>query len=111
MEYLLTWLISVWSITGIFLMGNKWKYAPAFGFVGQILWFYFIITQKHWGLVLGAIGYTLVHLRNHIKWIKEDSDENQKVGGDLCNNSKCVLEYADRLQQSQHDRNSTSWKL
>jgi hypothetical protein len=67
--------LSAWGIAGIFLMGNKWKYAPAFGFFGQILWFYYVITEHQWGLLPGVIGFTLVYFRNHIKWLKEDASE------------------------------------
>lgn len=64
------WAISIGSVALLWLMGNKWKYAPLFGVFVQILWFWYVFETKHWGLLAGVIAYTLVHFRNAIKWLK-----------------------------------------
>jgi len=66
---ILDWLLSIGSISLLWLMGNRWKYAPLYGAFFQIFWFLYIYQTKHWGLLPGAIVYTLVHLRNAIKWL------------------------------------------
>jgi len=49
-------------------MGNKNKYAPVIGLFNQILWIYLVLTTKQYGLLLGVMAYTIVHLRNFILW-------------------------------------------
>ena len=68
---MLTWIISITSITMIYLMGNKWKYAPLLGIFNQILWYILILDSKQWGLLLGVTGYTVIHIRNLVKWMGE----------------------------------------
>lgn len=55
----------------MWMMGNKWKYAPHFGVLVQIPWIIYSITTKQYGLILGAIGFIIVNLRNAIMWTKE----------------------------------------
>ena len=65
--------LSIISITHMWLMGNKWKYAPLWGVVMQGFWFYYATQVIHdYGLLLGVAGYTTVNIRNAIKWMKED---------------------------------------
>jgi len=52
----------------MWLMGNKNKYAPVIGLFNQILWIYLVLTTKQYGLLLGVMAYTIVHLRNFILW-------------------------------------------
>lgn len=66
MDYILSGL----SILILWLMGNKNKYAPILGILGQILWIYYAISLKQYGLLIGTIGYLIVHIRNAIKWNK-----------------------------------------
>lgn len=68
---MLSWIISITSIIMIYLMGNKWKYAPILGIFNQILWYILILNSKQYGLLLGVTGYTIIHIRNMLKWIKE----------------------------------------
>jgi hypothetical protein len=50
------------------MMGNKNKKAPIIGIVVQILWIYYAISIRQYGLLVGTLGYTVVHVRNAIKW-------------------------------------------
>jgi hypothetical protein len=55
----------------LWLMGNRNKYAPLIGVANQILWFIYCIKTKQYGLLLGVAAYTIVHIRNSIKWLKK----------------------------------------
>jgi hypothetical protein len=67
----MSYIMSIMSLVLLYLMGNKWKYAPLFGVVLQVLWFYYsIVIVKDMGLLIGVVGYTVIHVRNSIKWLK-----------------------------------------
>ena len=66
----MTWILSATSIIGLWLMGNQSKWGPRLGLLNQILWVYFILSTKQYGLLPGVILYTIVHIRNILKWEK-----------------------------------------
>ena len=65
------YFLSVLSVAHLWLMGNKWKYAPMFGIVVQVIWIYYSISSRQYGLLIGSCVYLLVNIRNTFKWIKE----------------------------------------
>ena len=64
--------ISLSSLTMMWLMGNKNKYAPLVGLFNQVLWITLVLITKQWGLMIGVVAYTIVHARNLYKWMQED---------------------------------------
>jgi hypothetical protein len=66
------WILSITSMITLWLMGNKNKYAPIVGIVSQILWIYYAVSIKQYGLIIGTVGYLIIHIRNSFKWIKEN---------------------------------------
>lgn len=64
------WIISVTSCFMLWLMGNKSVYGPMVGVANQVLWIIYVIWTSQWGLLLGVSLYTIVHLRNLIKWMR-----------------------------------------
>ena len=64
----MTWILSITSIIMLWLMGNRSKWGPRFGLVNQALWIYYIYNTEQWGLAVGVVAYTLVHIRNLLKW-------------------------------------------
>ena len=64
------WALSAISMLVIWLMGNKNKYAPLVGVLGQVLWIYYAWDIEQYGLLAGTIGYLVIHLRNSCKWLK-----------------------------------------
>ncbi len=68
------WVLSAVSMLVLWLMGNKNKYGPIIGVIGQILWIYYALSIKQYGLLAGTIGYLVIHCRNSYKWLK--SKEN-----------------------------------
>jgi hypothetical protein len=66
-------LVGILSVIHLWLMGNKWKYAPAFGIALQLLWAYYAwINDK--GLLISSAAFMVVNIRNAIVWAKEDGD-------------------------------------
>jgi hypothetical protein len=62
------WILSIISMVMLWLMGNKNKYAPLIGILSQVLWIYYAISIKQYGLLIGTIGYLIIHIRNAVKW-------------------------------------------
>lgn len=51
-------------------MGNKNIYGIIVGLIGQLLWIVYALYLKEYGLLIGVFAYTIVHVRNLIKWSK-----------------------------------------
>ena len=69
---ILTYCMSAVAVWSLYLMGNKNKYGPIVGIVNQVMWIYYVLYTEEWGLMIGVIVYTIVHIRNTYKWAKED---------------------------------------
>jgi len=64
----LSWLLSATSGVMLWLMGNKSKWGPRLGLVNQVLWIFYAVWLRQWGLLPGVIVYTLIHARNVMRW-------------------------------------------
>ena len=53
-------------------MGNKSIYGIILGLINQVLWTIYALSIKQYGLLLGVFAYTIVHIRNLMKWAKEN---------------------------------------
>ena len=65
------WILSATSLTMLYFMGRKARWAPFLGIANQVLWFYYVITTEQWGLLPGVIAYTVIHILNAWKWMRE----------------------------------------
>jgi nicotinamide riboside transporter PnuC len=68
----LSYLLSVLSLTSLWLMGNKSVWGIVIGLVNQILWIVYALMLKQYGLLIGVFAYTIIHIRNLKKWTKEE---------------------------------------
>lgn len=66
MDY--TILMSILSVVVLIGVGNKKRWAWCIGLISQCLWFYFIYDYKAYGLIPMHIVYTILYVRNLIKW-------------------------------------------
>lgn len=66
-----SYILSAVSLTSLWLMGNKNKLGIIVGLVGQILWLAYALMLKQYGLIIGVVAYTIIHVRNLLKWIRE----------------------------------------
>ncbi len=67
----MAWVLSILSVLMLWLMGNKSRYGPIVGIVAQVLWIIYVLKIEEYGLLLGVIAYTIVHIRNFWKWHTE----------------------------------------
>lgn len=65
------WILSAVSMIMLWSMGNKKRYAPFIGIAAQALWIYYAISINQYGLLIGTVGYLIIHIRNAVKWNKE----------------------------------------
>lgn len=66
-----SYILSAVSLTSLWLMGNKNKLGIIVGLAGQILWLAYALMLKQYGLIIGVVAYTIIHVRNLLKWIRE----------------------------------------
>jgi hypothetical protein len=67
---ILEFLLSIFTIAMLWLMGSKSKWGPIVGLFGQIFWIWFVISNQIWGLAPGVLAVTIVTARNSIIWWK-----------------------------------------
>lgn len=65
---LLSWILSATSAVMLWLMGNKTKWGPRLGIANQVLWVIYCVWTRQWGLLPGVLLYTVIHIRNLIRW-------------------------------------------
>jgi len=64
----LPWLLSVITLTQLWITGNMHRHAWTLGLANQALWFTWIFYTKNWGFLPMNIGLCFVMFRNHRKW-------------------------------------------
>ena len=75
------YLLSLLTIFNMYLMGNKTLWGPITGVFIQFVWAYWAIFMIHQpGIVMGCVVLLLVHLRNWIKWSKQEATVTNKPG-------------------------------
>ena len=66
-----SFMLSALSLLSLWLMGNKNKLGIVVGLANQLLWVVYAVMLKQYGLLIGVIAYTIIHIRNLAKWSKE----------------------------------------
>ena len=66
-----SYILSALSLLSLWLMGNKNKLGIVVGLANQLLWVVYALMLKQYGLLIGVIAYTIIHIRNLVKWSKE----------------------------------------
>jgi len=62
------WILSATSALMLWQMGNKSIWGPRLGIVNQMLWIGYVVLTAQWGLMPGVVIYTILHIRNLLKW-------------------------------------------
>jgi len=65
---ILPWIVSLITLTTMWMAGNKSPKAWLLGLFNQILWAIIIIHAELWGLLPTTIGITFIYIRNFYKW-------------------------------------------
>jgi hypothetical protein len=68
---MLAWILSAFTIAVFWLMGNRSVWGPRLGVLSQLLWCYFAVSTKNYGLLPCCGLLAVVHIRNCLKWRKE----------------------------------------
>jgi hypothetical protein len=68
-------LISAVTLLSGWWIGNKNVWGQRLAVLANIGWWFYIIAFEHWGLVPMEIGFTIIVVRNLIKWEKEARDK------------------------------------
>lgn len=66
-----SYILSVFSVLSLWLMGDKNIYGIVIGLIGQLLWIVYAIFLEEYGLLIGVFAYTAVHIRNLVKWVQD----------------------------------------
>jgi len=69
----LSWLLSAMTCAMLWSMGNRSKWGPRIGLASQPLWIVYCVLSKQWGLLPGVLIYTVIQLRNLLRWEKEEA--------------------------------------
>jgi nicotinamide riboside transporter PnuC len=64
---------SVMTLAAQWLYGNKSVLGPAVGLLGQVAWWTIMFQGHLWGLLPANVVMVAIHIRNLIKWNKEDN--------------------------------------
>lgn len=64
---------SALTIAGSFLYGNKSKWGPSLGIAAQVPWWVIMFHGSLWGLAPVNVMMLVIHIRNLMKWNKEDN--------------------------------------
>jgi nicotinamide riboside transporter PnuC len=73
----MSWVLSLVGITGLVAVGRHKWWGFAIGFGNEMLWVYFAISRREYGLILGAIMYGTVNVLNMIRWRNDGSQRKQ----------------------------------
>lgn len=72
MRQILPLMLSVLTVLGMWLIGNKNRLGWVVGLINQVLWISFAILFKAWGLLPLSLVLIVVYVRNLHKWIEGD---------------------------------------
>ena len=74
----LSYVLSANSLVSLWLVGNKNKAGFVLGVINQALWVWYALMLKQYGRLIGVIAYTIINIRNLVKWSKERSVKNER---------------------------------
>ena len=68
-------LISVVTLASAWFIGNKNVWGQRLGFLANLSWWFYVLAFKRYGLVPMEIFFTIMCVRNLIKWEKENNEQ------------------------------------
>jgi hypothetical protein len=63
-----SWLLTGIGITGLWMLGNRWRAGFLVGLFAQVLWIAYAITTDQPGFFVSAVVYGAVNIRNYHAW-------------------------------------------
>jgi len=64
-------LISIITLIATWFTGNKSVWGPRLGLVANICWWFYVVTFRRYGLIPMEAFFTVIGIRNLIKWERE----------------------------------------
>ena len=64
-------IISITTLISAWFIGNKNVWGQRLAILANIQWWIYVIVFQRWGLVPMEIFFTIITIRNLIKWEKE----------------------------------------
>jgi nicotinamide riboside transporter PnuC len=64
-------IISIITLISAYLIGNKNVWGQRVGLIANIVWWIYILTYKRYGLIPMEFFYSIMTIRNLIKWERE----------------------------------------
>lgn len=71
-------LISIITLISAWFIGNKNVWGQRIGLLANLAWWFYVLAFKRYGLVPMEIFFTIMCIRNLIKWEKESRCGNGK---------------------------------
>jgi len=63
--------VSTWTVANMFLISTKKKWAPIPCVLNEIVWIWFILYTKQYGLLIMSVSLLICWIHTYIKWNKE----------------------------------------
>lgn len=70
-----SWILTVYGIIGLYLIGKKLKIGWTVGILTQFLWFAYAVTTKQWGFIISAIVHIVVYFVCLERWNREEKEK------------------------------------
>jgi nicotinamide riboside transporter PnuC len=72
----LDFLAAIFTLLGVWVVGNKNKYGFIFGICSNLLWIVYVIANRHsYGIAFECLPLFFMNLRNFLKWNKYEQSE------------------------------------
>jgi len=68
-------LISIVTLISAWFIGNKNVWGQRLGLLANLCWWFYVIAFKRYGLVPMEAFFTILSIRNLIKWEKEKDNK------------------------------------
>ena len=65
-----SWLLTAVGVTGLYLAGQKKRWAWLVGLGAQSLWLAYAMVTQQWGFIVSAAAYGWVYARNALLWMR-----------------------------------------
>jgi hypothetical protein len=65
------WALSVASLLGLWITGNKMRVGWLVSLASEGLWFTYALVSRQYGFISMSVVFSAVHIRNWLKWKPE----------------------------------------
>jgi len=76
---MLDWIAAAFEVSGLWIIGNKKKFGFILLILCSISWIILGIQVQKYGLSVAAFVCFVIHVRNYLKWYKNEEKERTKI--------------------------------